>query len=481
MSRILCRGKGVRGVCKALLAVCDAGVNDIEIRHRSDDYQLPQFLNFSARCPDLTGLRFTIRDGEAGFRLGVDLMLDQPGLAARLERLHVRVRMVQEDLLVALEKAVAPCVLLTHAKVSSRRRSVVGRTLAALGGGITQMQNLTTLCLEESDLTNSGPLLSAALQRMPALLSLDVEGAVMDDAAAQAIAAHASPALLNLRMTLASGRREVPLVNAFAPRLTDLNLRYKVLRPDMVSFAGPDFGSFSALKTLDLHATPMFPGIECPIALLEGIGLLTGLTSLTLRLQGSDIGNVAPAVRPLTHLMTLVLGDMHATEDGCRALATALGGVTTLRALHFSDCDLTPNCFDVFGPAIQGLTGLTDLEVSGNGRLGANGAYVLAQALPPSLTILDVRNNNIGPAGLLALAPRLAALPRLRQLDLTSNDLGLHQGIATVLDTIPRLTELEELDLFSYNNFGDLEQQRIRQELRRTNQKLVICDDRRFD
>eukprot|EP01047_Picozoa_sp_COSAG01_P113789 COSAG01_NODE_42487_length_439_cov_1.961765_1_plen_86_part_01 len=83
------------------------------------------------------------------------------------------------------------------------------------------------------------------------------------------------------------------------------------------------------------------------------------------------------------------------------------------------------------------------LDLSGNKCTHDAGALREAmEALPPSLTELNLHAVGLGDAGLRGVVlPRLAALPRLASLTLADNALGA-AGFAAVAEALPSLGAL---------------------------------------
>jgi Ran GTPase-activating protein (RanGAP) involved in mRNA processing and transport len=94
---------------------------------------------------------------------------------------------------------------------------------------------------------------------------------------------------------------------------------------------------------------------------------------------------------------------------------------------------------------------LEKLDLSGNKCTHDAGALREAmEALPPSLTELNLHAVGLGDAGLRGVVlPRLAALPRLASLTLADNALGA-AGFAAVAEALPSLGALRALNL-AYN------------------------------
>ena len=104
-----------------------------------------------------------------------------------------------------------------------------------------------------------------------------------------------------------------------------------------------------------------------------------------------------------------------------------------------------------------GLMSLCTLELGGN-RLGSTGAVALACALEkapaPSLALLGLAENDLGPEGMRALGPTLSQLQSLARLNLNANRL-MAAGAVHLADALRSCASLSAIDL----NFNFLEQQ----------------------
>jgi len=459
----------VRGTSSAFKDAWDSNVTGMVFMKRGD-LDKPRFENLAKRFPKLVNVDIYLDDESHG----AHLLLDHPDFAARLQRLCLTARAHSEEGLALMELALALCVRLTEVRLACQQNTVVGRLLAALGGG-RELRYLTALVLDgAASLKDLGPTLFKVLPRMTVLRRLDMKSAIFVEDVAQAIIEHAPPSLCCLRITIPndSSRQLLRMIDGLALRLTDLciDYGYTLWSSNTVS---PSFHLLSALTRFDLSTTSVSPlAIHLPV----GIALLTGLTYLRLEILAEHVEAAVQSIRALPCLKELVLERIHLSI--CRgALAPALDGLASvLRTLRILNCDLTPSCVEALGPALKRLAGLTHLDLSRNTRLGPDGAFVLEQWLPPALTCLGLRNIGLGPTGLLALAPRLAMLRGLRRLDLSRNGLGRYKGVDAVLNTISRLRALKELDVLDAENcFGDAKEHlRIREVLGGTNSLMSV-------
>ena len=106
------------------------------------------------------------------------------------------------------------------------------------------------------------------------------------------------------------------------------------------------------------------------------------------------------------------------------------------------------------------MHGLRSLGLSGN-RLGTMGAAALAWALSkgpaPSLRVLRLGENDLGPDGMAALVPGLTSLESLQELNLNANRLTV-RGATSLAEALHTCTSLSSLAL----NFNFLDEQGTR-------------------
>jgi Leucine Rich repeat len=127
---------------------------------------------------------------------------------------------------------------------------------------------------------------------------------------------------------------------------------------------------------------------------------------------------------------------------------------------------------------------LTDLHLCGNNINGSDGGHRLALLLQcfPSLRVLKLDNNNLGPLGAAALAPSLVLATRLERLDLSNCGLG-NEGVANLIPAGHVNTSLTHLDLRENSNIQDgafLDGENIiALAARCTNLDYILVDNRR--
>jgi len=319
--------------------------------------------------------------------------------------------------------------------------------LAAVG---SPLPHLTSFRLMECSLMLSGPALSSALDRMPMLEDLSFNTCDLSVEAAAAIR-HAPSALRRFKLTdfTYNGPHEVlaTSINALIPRLEELDLTYctgvmlgagaGIVKLELIdpSYAVPtafinDLAALTSLRSLKVgHADLDY------FRLAAALSDLTGLTELFIMWGqiGADAATVlASTLVCLSDLRSLTMAQTSLRPESVAALAGALGRLTGLEKLCLCEC-----------------TAEEANAATADGGFGSEGAAELATALErmPCLTSVNLHSNNIGPAGLAAIAPSLAALTGLIDLDLSGNKLAGHGRHAALRTAVKALTRLTGLDL----------------------------------
>ena len=135
----------------------------------------------------------------------------------------------------------------------------------------------------------------------------------------------------------------------------------------------------------------------------------------------------------------------------------------TLERLHANDPSLTvlslydnqigPEGTRALADALITNTSLTELRLSGN-RIGVAGAVALAEALRTNTSLTDLRlsYNQIGDEGARALADALKTNTSLTKLLLDLNQIG-DEGAIALADALKENTSLTKLNLY-YNQIG---------------------------
>ena len=222
--------------------------------------------------------------------------------------------------------------------------------------------------------------------------------------------------------------------------------------PDGVQrlMAGLGAGALPALTCLDFLNIRMGNAGASSLAAALGRGDLLRLKSLRLNLTAmTDAGlmALAPALSVLPALKELLLNEHIYLAEGQTnhqplRLMVGLGA----GALPY----LTTLSFERAAAGPRRRRGLFSVGDAGASALAA----ALGRGAVPRLTDLSLRSCGIGDAGLVALAPALRRLRRLKRLDFSGNPLG-DEGLATLVAPAgalawvltPVLTKLEVLDL----------------------------------
>jgi Ran GTPase-activating protein (RanGAP) involved in mRNA processing and transport len=230
--------------------------------------------------------------------------------------------------------------------------------------------------------------------------------------------------------------------------------------PEAVAALIAPLTALTSLTKLESYEGP------CSLAtiktLASALGRMPALTWLDAGLYENSCGPdgataLAAALRDLTRLQTLDLNGNSFGAQGAAALAAALQYLTGLAELTLNDNGLMDGS-TVLAGALACLTQLQTLGLQGN-SIGAPGAAALVPALHrlTGLTLLNLAKNELMhededdkdlPLGLGVLAPALAEMAHLTNLDLRRNDQtgGMHSdAIEKLADSLKKTTNMTEL------------------------------------
>lgn len=188
-------------------------------------------------------------------------------------------------------------------------------------------------------------------------------------------------------------------------------------------------------------------------------GTASTLSVLDLSLNAlGDAGcrALAPALRQLPGLQSLVLVGNGIGADGAKALSPSLSVCSALEDLQLASNRLSDVCVAALTKALQGLTGLRSLALQENYSIGGEGCRALCGLLSAvsSLQVLNLAKNSVGVEGARALAAGLA-LPTCPLLSLNLEWCKLRtEGGEQLLAALATNRSLVDLNL-ARNGLGD--------------------------
>lgn len=248
--------------------------------------------------------------------------------------------------------------------------------------------------------------------------------------------------LISLRLGDRGGYCDRPsFLNALTSQssLRELSLCDQYIRGDEFFGSLPGFSSLTSLELRGAH------GIEHEDEWARKIAQLTGLTHLNIGTSWSP-ELLTVILSPLTSLEYLNL--MRACESDFAHLAGGLSHLKTLTYLNLSDNLLTALDARLLKNEISQLSHLRELNLSLN-EIGPEGMQELVEALPLSLTALDLSQCSLGDQGIIALSGHLNQFQSLTYLNLEGNQFH-SEGMESLAIPLGELTSLVELNL-SYN------------------------------
>lgn len=202
----------------------------------------------------------------------------------------------------------------------------------------------------------------------------------------------------------------------------------------------------TALQTLTMYGP--YRGARRPAALVAALQSLPSLTSLTICHSGwpeGAAGALGAALACLPRLQHLELSSQPLGPRGTAALSLGLSTLTALESLRLADAGIGTGAL-ALAPAMALLTCLLDLDLSGGALYAPTTMHALSQALPrlARLRTLNLARNAMPPAAAAALAAALPHLPHLTALDLSFNSLRVEglQALAFAFAAMPSLREL---------------------------------------
>lgn len=206
--------------------------------------------------------------------------------------------------------------------------------------------------------------------------------------------------------------------------LKELDVSNAALRPDAVASLKLALKNAKDLHELDLSDNPL--GLEGVLAL--DLSLWPKLQVLELANVGlagrMEMAPLGEALGKLEDLEELSLADNAKLGDqGLSALAPALRGCTRLRRLDLGNTGLTSASLPVLQQLLAGLPRLEQLNISTN-ALGQEAPSGLA-AVSDELRVLSLRYTGFGDAGARQLGETMRwRMPKLAVLHLDGNDIS---------------------------------------------------------
>lgn len=141
------------------------------------------------------------------------------------------------------------------------------------------------------------------------------------------------------------------------------------------------------------------------------------------------------ALTNYAHLQTLALWSINLQEEGTKAIANYLGSNRTLTSLELPDCGIDELGCKSLADALERNTVLTRLCLDFN-QIGNRGAQLLeGLSYNRALATLELAYCGLTPAVGPLLADGLMKCPTLKTLELKGNELGA-QGVLAILNAI---------------------------------------------
>lgn len=191
--------------------------------------------------------------------------------------------------------------------------------------------------------------------------------------------------------------------------------------------------------------------------ILPNMNQLNSLALYEVGLGGDDLEELAGVLAALPNFNELHLGGCNLSDmkDVVPEINTLLSALPNLQVLDLTDNNLEETAA-VLAPSIARMQNLRELNLNGN-SMGESGITQFASLLAqlenfpgmPNLQSLNLANNLKGleESGLQALTYFLASTPNLQELNLGNNDLG--ERLVLLIDTIASLPKLQKLNLHS--------------------------------
>lgn len=194
-------------------------------------------------------------------------------------------------------------------------------------------------------------------------------------------------------------------------------------------------------------------GVPVDLGVMRSLGAaiagIPALEDLFMRVMCTRDACTPRALRePLPTLRHLALDLQHASKTAARAVTTVLSEWTGLERLWLQEtCDARAAVW----PDVSALTLLTELRLRGYGRENEAPASVLDALIAqlekiPRLQVLQIRDVGMLRCGAEGLAARIPCWPHLIELDVGDN-LVDPAGLLALAQALPAVPELQNLDL----------------------------------
>ncbi|XP_078682082.1 uncharacterized protein LOC144916671 [Branchiostoma floridae x Branchiostoma belcheri] len=212
--------------------------------------------------------------------------------------------------------------------------------------------------------------------------------------------------------------------------------------------------SLPGLK-LDLTLSGQFDSPDLTARLVSVLKNVPCLRVLVLSHTNLTPSSLQPLVQGFRHMSLLEELDLSENRDlgdaGMEVLQDGLSSVPHLAVLRFGGLmygvSMTAVGISSLAPYMRHLVGLRELDISSN-EIGDTGLESLTTVLHTftAMQVLGLSFTGISPTGMRTLVPALCKLTRLISLDISYNDIG-DPGLQCLAAILHHLTAMKVLDL----------------------------------
>ena len=199
---------------------------------------------------------------------------------------------------------------------------------------------------------------------------------------------------------------------------------------------------FLSKQNLELYSmkTIKFKNFDCDMTKNE-------LFLASHGLEDVDMLSVAPLLKKMAALESVVLSRNEIGDKGMEHLADSLGSAPRLKTLELNILNISFMGMGCVARGLNTMTALRELNMSRN-PIGNNGMEHLANGLEKHipLAMLDLGDAQIGDKGMEYLARALHKMTALEILKLNSNEVG-NKGMEALSTALDNLTQLKNLQL----------------------------------